>query len=86
LRSKKTGEERRQNGNWNMPIHSLNQHITARIPHPTSLMLGHLPPGGRLKYPIDKAYNRVYSIGIHMNDCSYMEIKEDLVWSRRSII
>ena len=22
--------------------------ITARIPHPTSLTLGHLPPGGRL--------------------------------------
>lgn len=39
-----------------------------------------------IKAPIDKAHNRVYSIGIHMNDCSYMEIKEDLVWSRRSII
>ena len=30
-----------------MSLDGIIHQITARIPHPTSLTLGHLPPGGR---------------------------------------
>ena len=42
-----TEVERRYLKYWKKPVQMQKTNIFARIPLPTSLMLGHLPPGGR---------------------------------------